>query len=109
LEPEVFDLVRRAGEYDSNSKRLLLNLAKNLYSQKGEHLSEQEFAFLRDTAIAYPLWKDGLGVLADHYLRDNRRDPEALEIYRNAYQNRKADRKLREVLLESLIVNNEKD
>ncbi|UNM07069.1 MAG: hypothetical protein H7A35_09275 [Planctomycetales bacterium] len=109
IEPEVFDLVRRAGEQDSNSKRLLLNLAKNLYSQKGEHLDEKEFAFLRDTAIAYPLWKDGLGVLADHYLRDNRRDPEALEIYRNAYQNRKADRKLREVLLESLIVNNEKD
>ncbi|MCB1188091.1 hypothetical protein KDL29_13075, partial [bacterium] len=47
LEPEVFDLVRRAGEQDSNSKRLLLNLAKNLYSQKGEHLDEKEFAFLR--------------------------------------------------------------
>ncbi|MEZ5338680.1 MAG: hypothetical protein R3F46_10470 [bacterium] len=109
LDPRVFELVRHAGEHDSNSKRLLLNLAKNLYSQKGENLDETEFRFLRDTAIAYPLWKDGLGVLADHYLRDNRRDPEALTIYRNAYQNRKADRRLREVLLESLIINNEKD
>lgn len=109
LTPQVFDFVRRAGAVDAGSKRLLLTLAKNLYNSKGENLSIEEFEFLRETAVAYPLWKDGLGVLADHYLRENRRDPEALAIYRNAYANRKADKRLRELLLESLILNNEMD
>jgi tetratricopeptide (TPR) repeat protein len=109
IDNRTFDLVRRAVAANDKNKRLLLALAKTVYSEKGDKLNPQEMDFLAETAKAYPLWKDGLSVLADHYLRDGRRDGEALTIYRNAYPNRKADRRLREVLLESLIVNNERD
>lgn len=105
----AFDLVRRAVAHSDKSKRLLLALAKLVFAEKGDKLKPAEMDFLAETAKAYPLWKDGLSVLADHYLREGRRDGEALIIYRNAYPNRKADRRLREVLLESLIVNNESD
>ncbi len=109
LDGRAFDLVRRAVAGSEKNKRLLLALAKLVYAEKGDKLKPGEMDFLAETAKAYPLWKDGLSVLADHYLREGRRDSEALSIYRNAYPNRKADRRLREVLLESLIVNNECD
>lgn len=109
IDNRAFELVRRAVSVGERNKRLLLALAKVVFAEKGEKLKPEEMDFLAETAKAYPLWKDGLSVLADHYLREGRRDGEALTIYRNAYPNRKADRRLREVLLESLIVNNECD
>ena len=102
-------LVRLVVRNDVKAKRLLLALAKKVFAAKGDQLNPEEMDFLSETAQAYPLWKDGLSVLADHYLKDGRRDPEALVIYRNAYPHRKADRRLREVLLESLVLNNERD
>lgn len=90
-------------------KKLLLVLAKVVFVKYGDNLEGDYLDFLQETAKAYPLWKDGSGVLADIYLKDNRRDAEALVIYRNAYPNRKADMRLREVLIHSLIENHELD
>jgi tetratricopeptide (TPR) repeat protein len=109
VDPRLFAFVRQVAEGSEKSKRLLLAMAKELFTLKGEQLDAEEMSFLSETARAYPLWKDGLSVLADHYLREGRRDGEALTIYRNAYPHRKADRRLREVLLESLVLNNERD
>jgi tetratricopeptide (TPR) repeat protein len=102
-------IIRRAVDENPREKKMLLNLAKSLLKARGDQFSKDELAFLSATAKVYPLWKDGQGILADHFLREGRRDAEALTVYRNAYPNRKADRRLREVLLESLLENNEKD
>jgi tetratricopeptide (TPR) repeat protein len=110
LEPAALTLVRHAIDHGpSDKKRLLLTQAKLLLDRKADSLSAAEFEFVTEAAKAFPLWKEGVGLLADRMLRDNRRDAEALAIYRNAYPHRKADVRLREVLLESLIVNHEKD
>lgn len=114
VDHNVFDIkslaiIERAVDENPREKKLLLNLAKSLLKARGDQFSEDELAFLSATAKVYPLWKEGQGILADHFLREGRRDAEALAVYRNAYPNRKADRRLREVLLESLLENGEKD
>jgi tetratricopeptide (TPR) repeat protein len=110
LAPEALALVRHAVEHGpADKKRLLLTQAKLLLDSRDEALEPAEFEYVTEAAKAFPLWKEGVGLLADRMLRDSRRDAEALAIYRNAYPHRKADVRLREVLLESLIVNHEKD
>lgn len=109
IEPRALNLIRAAAEADSHDKRLLISTAKLILEEKGNALSAEELAFITNTAKEFTLWKEGQGLLADLCLKDNRRDAEALVIYRNAYPNRKADRRLREVLLETLIANEESD
>jgi tetratricopeptide (TPR) repeat protein len=109
IEPEALGLIRRAVEHNQQNKKLLLAHAKHLLAQRGEELSPPETEFLVLAAESFPLWKDGMSLLADRFLREGRRDDDAVVIYRNAYPNRKADRRLREVLLESLISQGAKD
>lgn len=110
LDPAALKLVEQAvAEGKGERKRMMLVHAKHLLDLRGEELGPDDYSFITEAAKLFPLWKDGVGLLADRMLRDNRRDAEALAIYRNAYPNRKADVRLREVLLESLIVNHEKD
>jgi tetratricopeptide (TPR) repeat protein len=109
LQPRLLALVREGWSATPGLKTLMLKVSKQLLKEKGDDLNPEELEFLQVTAEAYPLWKEGLGLLADRYLGEGRRDTEALQVYRNAYPNRKADRRLREVLLESLILNEEKD
>ncbi len=109
IDPRVFAVVNRTVEEHPKEKRLLISLAKDVIDARGSDFSTQELDFLLATAKAFPLWKEGQGLLADLYLKEDRRDAQALAIYRNAYPNRKADRRLREVLLESLILNKAND
>jgi predicted Zn-dependent protease len=109
IQPQALALIRRAVELNQQNKKLLLAHAKHLLAQRGENLSEPETEFLVLAAENFPLWKDGMSLLADRFLREGRRDEDAVTIYRNAYPNRKADRRLREVLLESLIAQGSKD
>ncbi|MCH7471746.1 hypothetical protein IIA79_02200, partial [bacterium] len=96
VEPASLALVEQAVIADPKEKKLLLVLSQRLLSQRGENLSEAEVGFLIATARAYPLWKDGVGALADIFLKEGRMDADALAVYRNAYPNRKADRRLRD-------------
>jgi tetratricopeptide (TPR) repeat protein len=109
IDPRMLHLVQAAYRADAKEKRLLIAVAKRLLNRKGDTLDTDELAFITDTAAEFALWKEGQGFLADYCLNDNRRDAAALVIYRNAYPNRKADRRLRDVLLESLIINEEMD
>ena len=110
IEPDALELVRLAVEKGgAEKKRLLLTQAKLLLDTKGDSLAAEELEYVTEAAKLFPLWKEGVGLLADRMLKESRRDAEALAIYRNAYPHRKADVRLREVLLESLIVNHEKD
>jgi len=109
IEPQALAFIKRAAETDSREKRLLITAAKHVMELRGAELNPEELSFISETAKEFTLWKEGQGMLADRYLKDNRRDAEALVIYRNAYPNRKADRRLREVLLETLIANEEAD
>lgn len=109
LDDGSLKFVEKASVLNKDAKGLLLKQAKNLLAAKGDGLSEPELEFLTTTAKNFPLWKEGTTLLSDRYLREGRKDADALAVYRNAYPNRKADRRLREVLLESLIANNEKD
>jgi tetratricopeptide (TPR) repeat protein len=109
IEPEALQIIRTAVEKNGQNKKLLLSHAKQVLAQRGENLSEVETDFLVLAAENFPLWKDGMSLLADRFLREGRRDADAVIIYRNAYPNRKADRRLRDVLLESLILQGETD
>jgi hypothetical protein len=109
IEPPALEIIRRAVDQNQQNKKLLLAHAKHLLSVRGEELSEPETEFLVLAAESFPLWKDGMSLLADRFLREGRRDNDAVIIYRNAYPNRKADRRLREVLLESLVSQGAKD
>lgn len=109
VEPRSQTLILDAAKAGEKEKRLLLAHAKQIIGLRGENLAGEELQFVTEAAKAFPLWKDGLSVLADLYLKEGRRDGEALTIYRNAYPNRKADRRLREVLLESLVANEQRD
>jgi len=109
IDSRVLDLAAKAVSENPKEKRLLINLSKEIIEARGTDFSNQELTFLVETAKAFPLWKEGQGLLADLYLKEDRRDAEALAIYRNAYPNRKADRRLREVLLEALVLNKAND
>ncbi len=109
IEPRVLALAKQAVEISPKDRRLMITAAKNIIAARGEDVADEELKFLTETATAFPLWQEGQGMLADRYLRESRSDAEALAIYRNAYHNRKADRRLRAVLLESLIENEETD
>ncbi|MCC7479229.1 tetratricopeptide repeat protein [bacterium] len=107
--PESFDIIRKAVAADAVQKNLMLKTAKAVLAERQENLGEADISFLTDTARSFPLWKDGVTLLADRYLKEGRRDSESLAIYRAAYPNRKADRRLREVLLDSMIAVGERD
>jgi tetratricopeptide (TPR) repeat protein len=109
IEPKALEIISEAVKQSQQNKKLLLSHAKHVLAKRGEELSEPETEFLVLAAENFPLWKDGMSLLADRFLREGRRDNDAVIIYRNAYPNRKADRRLREVLLESLIEQGEKD
>jgi len=109
LDPRALKLISTAAQGGDRERRLLLAEAKLILTRRGDQMAGAELEFVTEAAKAFPLWKDGLSVLADMYLKDGRRDNEALTVYRNAYPNRKADRRLREVLLESLIANEQHD
>jgi tetratricopeptide (TPR) repeat protein len=109
LDERSLRFVLAASQSGKDSKSLLLKHSKNLLAAKGDSLSEAEIDFLTTTAKGFPLWKEGMTLLSDRYLREGRKDADALAVYRNAYPNRKADKRLREVLLESLIANGDKD
>ncbi|MBN2081519.1 hypothetical protein JW859_04840 [bacterium] len=109
IDPRALELILTAVDKDNREKRLLIAQAKQIIKVRGNDLVPEELNFIIKTASEFTLWKEGQGMLADRCLKENRRDAEALQIYRNAYPNRKADRRLREVLLESLIANEEID
>ncbi len=108
-QPDAFDILRAAAASEAVQKNLLLKTAKAILATRQENLSDSDISFLTDTARAFPLWKDGVTLLADRYLKEGRRDSESLAIYRAAYPNRKADRRLREVLLDSMIAVGDRD
>jgi tetratricopeptide (TPR) repeat protein len=108
-ERRLLEMVQAHWPKEERIKRLMLTLSKEILKEQAEDIPPQEMEFLEQTAEAFPMWKEGVGLLADRYLTEGRHDAEALQVYRNAYPNRKADRRLREVLLSSLVTAGAKD
>jgi tetratricopeptide (TPR) repeat protein len=103
IELPALYIVREVALASTARKNMLLKAAKALLSKRGEAMSEDETSFMVSAAQAFPLWKEGQGLLADRFLREGRRDENAVTVYRNAYPNRKADTRLREMLLTTLV------
>jgi tetratricopeptide (TPR) repeat protein len=108
-DPRIFELVADVAEEEREYRPLLKKLGGRLINTHGNELPPAELKLVTRAAKAFPLWKEGQGLLADLYLAEDRRDDEALAIYRQAYLNRKADVRLRQVILESLIHNETRD
>jgi len=74
IDPRMLHLVIKAHQADPKDKRLLIIVSKRLLDTKGDDLDSDELEFVMTTAHEFALWKDGQGFLADHCLRENRRD-----------------------------------
>ena len=108
LTPEATEIVSLLAEETETERGFLLTYAKRLVTQRERRLTEAEHHIVLAATKAFTLWKGGSTLLAEEFLEANRRDAEAISVYRIAYPTRKDDMKLAGILLEHLVVNNER-
>lgn len=108
LSPEATEIVGLLAQETETERGFLLTYAKRLVSQKERKLTEAEHHIVLAATKAFTLWKGGSTLLADEFLEADRRDAEAISLYRIAYPSRRGDLKLTSILLENLVVNNER-